>query len=292
MTCKIGFIGTGIMGGHMARNLAQAGLHVTAWNRSRAKAAALETHGVTVAENPVDAVAACDVAICMLSDGPTCDNVLFEQGVVPAMPSDGLLINMASIPVATAQAQAQLCAEHTVRFIDAPVSGGEKGAADGALVIMAGGEAADIEDAKSIFEILGRVTHVGPVGSGCLAKLCNQMIVANTIATVAEAMLLAKAGGADPAAVREALLGGFADSTILKVHAKRMNDKDFVPGGPAKYQVKDQDAALALAATCGLTLPMSTLARDLFSDFVESGGGDMDHSALYAHLHAINDREL
>jgi 2-hydroxy-3-oxopropionate reductase len=231
---RIGFLGTGIMGGHMARRLCEAGHEVAAWNRTRAKAEPLEAHGARIADSPTAAVEAAEVAICMLSNGPVCDSVLIEERVLSAMPKDSLMIVMSSIPVETARAQAEKAAEVGVRYIDAPVSGGEPGARDGTLAIMAGGEQRDFEEARAIFEAMGRPTLVGPVGSGELAKLANQVIVSNTLATVAEALLLAKVGGADPAAVREALLGGFADSTILRQHGKRMIEGDFKPGGPAK----------------------------------------------------------
>jgi 2-hydroxy-3-oxopropionate reductase len=220
----------------------------------------------------------------MLSDGPTCDEVLYAQGALAALPPDSLLIVMSSIPVETAQEQARRAGEHGVRYIDAPVSGGERGATEGTLAIMAGGTAEDVESAAAVFEVMGRVTRVGPAGSGELAKLANQMIVANTIATVSEALLLAKRGGADPAAVREALLGGFADSTILRQHGERILTADFQPGGPAKYQLKDQTTAAALARKLELDLPVTELVLTLYEALVEHGDGDLDHSALYREL--------
>lgn len=284
----IAFLGTGIMGFHMARNLAEAGFAVTAWNRTRDKAERLSPFGARVAGDPVSAVAGRDAAICMLSDGPTSDRVLIEGGVIAAMPKGSLLIVMSSIPVETARGQAAAAAEHGVRYIDAPVSGGESGAAEATLAIMAGGAAEDVAAAGGIFEALGRVTHVGPTGSGELAKLANQAIVGNTIATVAEALLLAARGGADPAAVRRALLGGFADSTILRLHGQRMIEGNFTPGGPSKYQLKDLRTATALARDLGLELPVTELTAGLFADLVDHGGGDSDHSALYTELRRRN----
>ena len=285
---RIGFLGTGIMGGHMARRLCEAGHTVTAWNRSREKAEPLAAHGAQIADNPTAAVEGAEVALCMLSDGPVCDAVLIEDGTMAAMPAGGLVIVMSSIPVATARAQAEKAAELGLRYIDAPVSGGEPGARDGTLAIMAGGEEGDIEEARSIFEAMGRPTRVGPAGSGELAKLANQMIVSNTLATVAEALLLAKVGGADPAAVREALLGGFADSTILRQHGKRMIEGDFKPGGPAKYQLKDQRTAMALARDLDLRLPVSALVEELFEAMVHQGRGDIDHSGIFIELKRLN----
>lgn len=285
---RIGFLGTGIMGGHMARHLCEAGHSVTAWNRSREKAEPLEAHGARIADSPTEAAGGSEIVICMLSDGPVCDAVLIEDGTMAAMPAGGLVIVMSSIPVETARAQAEKAAELGLRYIDAPVSGGEPGARDGTLAIMAGGEGSDFEEAREIFATLGRPTRVGPAGSGELAKLANQMIVSNTLATVAEALLLVKVGGADPAAVREALLGGFADSTILRQHGKRMIECDFKPGGPAKYQLKDQHTAMALARDLELQLPVSALVEELFGGMVRRGRGDIDHSGIFLELQRLN----
>jgi 2-hydroxy-3-oxopropionate reductase len=276
------------MGGHMARRLCEAGHAVTAWNRTRDKAEPLEAHGARIADGPAAAVEDAEVVICMLSDGPVCDEILIEGGTMAAMPGGGLVIVMSSIPVETARAQAEKAQELGLRYIDAPVSGGEPGARDGTLAIMAGGEESDVEDARGIFEALGRPTRVGPAGSGELAKLANQVIVSNTLTTVAEALLLAKVGGADPAAVREALLGGFADSTILRQHGKRMIEGDFKPGGPAKYQLKDQSTAMALARDLDLQLPVSALVEELFGGMVRRGRGDIDHSGIFLELQRLN----
>ncbi len=283
-TLAIGFLGTGIMGGHMARRLAEAGHRVVAWNRSRGKAEALAAHGVAVADDPRAAVSGADVAICMLSSGPVCDEVLLSAGALGAMRPGATLLVMSSIPVETAQAQAGRAGELGVRYLDAPVSGGEKGAAEGTLAIMAGGDEAAFRDAAPVFDALGRATLVGPAGTGQLAKLVNQLMVATNICAVAEALLLAERGGADPRRVREALLGGFADSTVLRQHGLRMIEGDFRPGGPAKYQVKDTSTALAFGRGRGLDLPVAALVDGLFSDLVAHGDGDLDHSAVILEL--------
>jgi 3-hydroxyisobutyrate dehydrogenase-like beta-hydroxyacid dehydrogenase len=286
---RISFIGTGIMGGHMARRLAQAGFAVSAWNRSPSKAKALERFGVTVAAEAAEAVRYADVVIAMLSSGPVCDDVLFgANAVADAMSPGSTLAVMSSIPVDTARRQAELAAQKGMRYVDAPVSGGEKGADEGKLAIMAGGEADTIDALRPVFAELGRVTHVGPAGAGSLAKLANQLIVASNICAVAEALLLAERGGADPARVREALLGGFADSTVFRRHGLRMIEGDFVPGGPAKYQIKDTGTALVLAASLDLTLPVAMEVDRIFRGLVEHGGGDLDHSAAILELRRIN----
>jgi 2-hydroxy-3-oxopropionate reductase len=153
---------------------------------------------------------------------------------------------------------------------------------------MAGGEAATVEALAPAFAPLGRVTHVGPIGAGQLAKLANQLIVASSICAVAEALLLAERGGADPARVREALLGGFADSTVLRQHGLRMVEGNFAPGGPAKYQIKDTGTALSLAGNLELVLPVAEQVDRLFRSLVDHGGGDLDHSAAIIELRRRN----
>ena len=269
----------------MAVNLVQAGYPVSVWNRSADKAAALENKGARVATSAAEAVEGARYVIFMLSTGPVVDEVLFgADSVEAALAKDACVIVMSSIPVETARQQATRLAERGVTYIDAPVSGGEKGAIEATLTIMAGGEEAVLSAAKPILEALGRVTHVGPVGSGQLAKLSNQLIVGITIDAVAEALLLAEAGGADPAAVRDALLGGFADSTILQQHGERMLKRNFEPGGRAELQLKDLRTCSALAADLGLDLPVLRQVEDLYREMCESGRADLDHSALYLAL--------
>ena len=281
----IGFVGTGIMGYHMARHLAEKGHRIAVWNRTPDKAERLTRFGAQVVPNAVDVARAADCVICMLSSGPVCDAVLLGQGgVLAAMKPGSTLIVMSSIPVETARRQAEEAKARGVGYIDAPVSGGEKGADAASLAIMAGGDPEVIERARPILEAMGRPVRIGPNGTGQLAKLVNQMMVASTIAAVAEALLLAERGGADPGKVREALLGGFADSTILRMHGQRMIEGNFVPGGPAKYQVKDTTTALALGRSMGLDMPILQLVDRLFSDMVEHGDGDLDHSAIILEL--------
>ncbi|ODN69534.1 2-hydroxy-3-oxopropionate reductase [Methylobrevis pamukkalensis] len=226
-----------------------------------------------------------DAVVVMLSSGPVCDEVLGgADGVIAAMVPGASLVVMSSIPVETARAQAETCAARSLAYVDAPVSGGVRGAEAGTLAIMAGGEAEAVAALAPLFAAMGRLTHVGPAGCGQLAKLCNQIIVAANICAVAEALVLAGRGGADPARVREALLGGFADSTVLRQHGERMVTGNFVPGGPAKYQIKDTGTALDVAAGVGLDLPVATAVDRLFRDLVDNGGGDLDHSAVYREL--------
>jgi 2-hydroxy-3-oxopropionate reductase len=286
---KIALIGTGIMGGHMARRLAQAGFEVSVWNRTASKSEKLAQFGVVTADSPSAAVASAEVTIVMLSSGPVVDSVLFEADHAGKIPADSLrkgslVIVMSSIPVDTSRKQAQRLAALGISYLDAPVSGGEKGASEGALSIMAGGEVAVVNAAKPVFAALGTVTHIGPAGTGQLAKLANQVIVGISVAAVAEALQLARAGDADIAAVRQALLGGFANSLILKQHGERMVSGNFVPGGPAVYQVKDLVTARELSEQYGLDLPMLKAAEGLFSDMVAHGDGNLDHSAVILEI--------
>jgi len=277
----VGFLGTGIMGAPMVRRLVGAGHAVRAWNRTPAKARRL---GATVAADAAEAVAGADVVVVMLSSGPVCDAVLHGDGALAAISAGATLVVMSSIPVETARAQATAAAERGVSYLDAPVSGGEQGAVEGTLAVMVGGAADDLERVRPVLAALGRPTLVGPAGTGQLAKLVNQMIVAGTIAIVAEGVLLAERGGADPSRVRAALAGGFADSPVLRQHSERMISGDFRPGGPARHQRKDTATAVALAHDLGLTLPVTDLVDQLFGDLVAHGDGDLDHSALIREL--------
>lgn len=281
---KIGLIGAGIMGAPMAVNLARAGFEVVAWNRTASKVVALASQGVGVAETAADAAAGADFLIVMVHDGPAVDEVLFERGVAQALTPGSTVIVMSSIPVETSRRQAQRLSALGIDYIDAPVSGGERGAVEARLVIMAGGDPASVARAGPVLSRLGAVTHVGPTGAGQLAKLANQVIVGDTIAAVAEALLLVEAGGGDPAAVRAALMGGFAGSRILEEHGMRMVESDFRPGAHAKTQLKDLSTALALADACGLALPTTALVRSQYEELCEGEGAELDHSVLYLKL--------
>jgi len=284
----IAVLGTGIMGAPMACRLKRAGFHVGVWNRTYEKAAALEIEGIVVARDIKEAVAQADVVIVMLSSGSVCEDVLIGNGAIAAMRAHATLVIMSSIPVETVEKIGKVAKNHKIFLVDAPVSGGEKGAHEGTLSIMAGGDDAVIEKLRPVFSPLGRLTHIGRLGSGTLAKLANQIIVASTICAVAEALTLAERGGANPIKVREALLGGFADSTILHQHGLRMVEGNFRPGGPAKHQLKDTATAMALARELKLHLPVSAAADALFQAMVDHGDGDMDHSGVICELQRMN----
>lgn len=281
---KLAVLGIGAMGLPMARRLCAAGHTVHVWNRTRARAEALTTAGASVHDTAASAAAAADIVISLLENGPVVANVLFDQGAAAAMRPGTLFIDMASIKPAEAREHARRLAEHSVHALDAPVSGGTVGAEDGNLAIMAGGEAADFARAQPVFDILGRATHVGPHGAGQLAKLANQMIVGITIGAVAEALLLCEKGGANPAKVREAISGGFADSRILQLHGQRMVQRDFAPRGRMTVQLKDMRNALDTAASMNFDAPITAVLERLYADGVDHGDADLDHSGLFVEL--------
>ena len=272
------------MGAPMVRNLLRAGFPVSAWNRSADKAEALSADGATMAGSAAEAVAGADIVITMVSDGAAV-RALLDGGVAVAMKPGTVFIDMSSIKPREAKDHFDLLKARGVGALDAPVSGGTKGAADASLAIMAGGEEAAFEKARPALSAMGRPTLVGPPGTGQLAKLANQGIVATTIGIVAEAMLLMQAAGADMNRLREALKGGFADSVILQQHGKRMADSDFTPGGRSSLQLKDLNNLLEAAQGLGLTLPQAELQQARYDRFVkELGGADLDHAGLFLEL--------
>jgi len=283
----IAFLGIGLMGAPMTRNLLTAGYPMTLWNRTASKCAPFAGEA-TIAGSPAEAVAGADIVITMLENGAVVEDVLVAQGALAALQSGALVIDMSSVQPSLARRLAGLAAERGVGFVDAPVSGGTLGAAEARLSIMAGGSEADVARARPVFEVLGKCTRIGPVGAGQLAKLANQAIVGITIGAVSEALLLAAKGGADPAAVREALMGGFAGSRILELHGQRMIDRDFAPGAPARIQLKDMRMILDEARAEGLTLPLAQQTHNEYLSLVANGHSDVDHSGLLLELEHLN----
>jgi 3-hydroxyisobutyrate dehydrogenase-like beta-hydroxyacid dehydrogenase len=287
-SAAVAFLGIGLMGSRQARRLLDAGYDLTVWNRSREKAEALAPLGARVVDTASQAVQDAEIVVLMLENGGIVTDVLFEQGVAEALRFGSILVDMSSIKPAEAQDHARLLAERGVHHIDAPVSGGTVGAEQGTLAIMAGGNAEAFSRVKPVLEVMGRPVHVGPHGAGQLAKLANQIIVGVTIGAVAEALLLAERGGADPAKVREALRGGFAESRILELHGQRMVERDFVTKGRSVTHLKDLDNALDAAERLSLQeVPYTALTADLFRGLIENAG-DLDHSGLLVELERRN----
>ncbi|RFP16994.1 NAD(P)-dependent oxidoreductase [Duganella sp. BJB488] len=285
LSTRIAFLGIGLMGDPMVRRLLAAGHQVSVWNRTFAKAAALADAGAHAVPDLAEAVRDAGIVISMLEAGPVVGEVM--RAALPALAPRALWVDMSSTRQSEAQDFHALLAAQGRRFVDAPVSGGVGGAAAGTLAIMAGGDADDFAELEPVLAVMGRPTLVGPAGSGQVAKLCNQLIVGATINIVAEALLLAQAAGADPAAMRAAIRGGFAESKILDVHGQRMLDRNFVAGGQVKTQLKDQRNILAAAEAAGITLPVTQLVTERYQALVETVP-QADHSAALLGLEAVN----
>lgn len=281
----VAFLGIGLMGRPMASRLAQAGFTPRVWNRTHAKAEALRAGGARPCVDLPEAVRGADLVISMLDAGPVVGQVI--DTALSALDDGALWIDMSSTRQDEALAFAARLTQRGCRFIDAPVSGGVLGAEAGSLAIMAGAAPADFAEAEPLLRVLGAPVRVGPVGSGQVAKLCNQLIVGATINVVAEALLLAQSAGADPAAVRAAIRGGFAGSRILEVHGERMLERNFVPGGQVKTQLKDQRNILAAAAAAGLRLPLTELVTRQY-ETIAAELPAADHAAALIALERLN----
>jgi 2-hydroxy-3-oxopropionate reductase len=280
---RIGFIGLGIMGKPMARNLLAAGYELTVHSRSSGPVDELEGEGAAVAASPAAVASASAVVITMLPDTPDVEQVALGHDGLASSGSEGLLyIDMSSIDPAATRRIAAALAERRISMLDAPVSGGERGAIDGTLSIMVGGPEAEFRRAEPIFRHLGQtVVHVGEAGAGQVTKACNQLVVGMNIEAVAEALALARQSGVDQGAVREVLLGGFAASRVLESHGKRMIDGEFRPGFRVRLHAKDARIVRSLADATGAVTPAFNIVADQLDQLVTSGRGDLDHSALY-----------
>ncbi len=287
-TTQVAFLGIGLMGKPMVQRLLDAGYHLRLWNRTPAKAQALAGATAIACASIEEAVSDAQVVITMLENGSVVDENLYQSRAYTQAPAGTLFIDMSSIPPDLAREHGILAQAAGCAYLDAPVSGGTAGAAQGTLSIMAGGDAADFERARPLFECLGTPLRIGPVGSGQLAKLANQAIVGITIGAVSEALLLAAAGGADPAAVRQALGGGFAGSRILELHGQRMLTRDFEPGATARVQLKDLQTILDTARSEGLCLPLTQRVYEEYRGLVNDGHQELDHSALLLQLEKLN----
>lgn len=278
----IGFVGLGLMGKPMALNLRQAGADLVIYNRSQGVVEELTSRGMRPASSPADVARQAQIVIVMVSDTPAVEEVLFGSGGAAEGCGDGhVLIDMGTTEVLATRRFAEQLGSQRVAYVDAPVSGGVVGAEAGTLAIMVGADEASFHKVRPIFTVLGEnVTHVGAIGAGQVAKAANQIIVGLTIGAVAEALTLARRAGVDPAKVRQALAGGFAGSRILELHGQRMIEGTFTPGGKVVTQRKDLFQALELARTLDLELPATALNMQLYDRLIETGGGELDHSAL------------
>jgi len=290
---KLGFIGLGIMGAPMARNLIAAGHDVHLQTRSGVPSDLTDAGGVAC-ETPRCVAERADIVFLMVPDTPHVEEVLFgETGVASGLAAGKTVVDMSSIsPIATKEFAARIEALGC-DYVDAPVSGGEVGAKGGTLTIMCGGTEAAFEKVRPCFEILGRnITLVGEVGAGQTCKVANQIIVALNIEAVSEALLFASKAGADPARVREALMGGFASSKILEVHGERMIKRTFDPGFRIELHQKDLALALSSARAMGVSLPNTATAQELFNACTANGGAAWDHSAMVRALELMAAHEV
>jgi 2-hydroxy-3-oxopropionate reductase len=285
---KIGFIGLGIMGRPMALNLKNAGHELTVpdrpslTNEIRSAAQVVKTPKAVAAES--------EVLILMVPDTPDVEAVLFgEDGAADGLRKGALVIDMSSISPIETKDYARRINEKGCDYLDAPVSGGEVGAKQATLTIMVGGPDAAFARAKPLFELMGKnITHVGPEpGAGQICKVANQIIVALNIQAVSEALVFASKAGADPAKVRQAIMGGFASSRILEVHAERMLKGTFDPGFKIKLHQKDLNLALSSAKALSLSLPNTAIAQQMFSSCIAHGGAEQDHSALVLAIEGL-----
>ncbi len=281
---KIGIIGVGIMGRPMAGHLAKAGNQVVTFSRSNAA-----VEGCTSANSIVGLSQASDVIILMLPDTPDVEAVLFgEGGVASALTKGKTVVDMSSISPTETKKFAARVRELGCDYLDAPVSGGELGAKAATLTIMVGGSPAAFERVRPLFELMGKnITLIGENGDGQTCKVANQIIVAATIEAVGEALLFASKAGADPAMVRQALMGGFASSRILEVHGERMIKRNFSPGFRIALHQKDLNLALAGAKELGISLPATSNCQQLFNSVVAHGGAALDHSGMVQALEAL-----
>ncbi|MGE5152941.1 MAG: 2-hydroxy-3-oxopropionate reductase [Bdellovibrio bacteriovorus] len=286
---RVGFIGLGIMGRPMALNLRKAGHDLAVYARRPEVMESLESAGAEVCQSPAELATRSDIVFTMVSETPDVEEVLFGPGgVIEGAREGAVVVDMSTIAPSATRDMGRRLAALGVAMLDAPVSGGEQGAIAGTLSIMVGGEAAVFERVRPLFEVLGKnIVHVGEAGAGQVCKACNQVVVGATIAGVAEAILLARASGVDPARVREALLGGFAGSRILEVHGQRMIAGDFTPGFKSRLHQKDMGIVLETARELGLGLPGAAQVAQYLNALVGWGHGEEDSAAIYRVLAAM-----
>jgi 2-hydroxy-3-oxopropionate reductase len=285
---KIGFIGTGLMGFPMAKNLLDKSLDLNVFSRTIEKAKPLEKFGAKISNSLSEAVKDADIVITMLTDDDAVEKVLSEQDFQENLKKGSTVVDMSSIKPKIAVKYGKLLKDKGINFLDAPVSGGTIGAEQATLAIMVGGDQKVFDQVKDVLKVMGNPTLVGPVGSGQVSKLANQIIVGVTIGAVAEAITLCEKAGVDGNKFIKALSGGFADGKILQNHGKRMIDKDFSPKGKVSTHLKDMNNILECAGDFNTKLPISNLIKEMFKSLVENGNDNDDHSALYKEIERLN----
>jgi 2-hydroxy-3-oxopropionate reductase len=290
MTESIGFIGVGIMGRPMVRNLVKGGYAVTVFDVDPAAMEALQREGVQAASSSQEVAERSEVVITMLPEDPHVEAaILGQDGVFAGARPAQLVVDMSTISPVVSRRIAEEGRKLGVRVLDAPVSGGDAGAVAGTLSIMVGGDADDFEAAKPIFAVMGKtITHCGPHGAGQVVKACNQIVVALTIEAVSEALVLGSKAGVDPAIILQVLGGGLAGNRVMEVRAQNFLNHDFAPGFKIKLHRKDLGIILATAQEYGVALPVTALVNEMFTTLVTGGRAEQDHSALLTHLETLS----
>ena len=285
---SIAFIGIGLMGFPMAKNLLKSGYNLKAYNRSQDKADRLKEFGAEISASIKDVVTNSDIIITMLTDDNAVEKVMGSDEFISNIKEGATVIDMSSVnPVLTIKYSKKL-KEKKIDYLDAPVSGGTIGAEEATLAIMVGGDEETFKNCYELLKKMGNPTLVGPVSSGQISKLANQIIVGVTIGAVAEAVTLCEKSGTNPNKMIEALSGGWADSKILQTHGKRMIDKDFTPKGKTTTQLKDMTNIVDAGKAVETHLPISSLIKEMYKDLVADGHGNTDHSSLYNAIEKIN----
>ena len=286
MSDTIGFIGLGIMGKPMALNLLKAGFPVVVHNRHQEVTDELVAAGATVGARPRDIAVSCDVLITMLPDSPQVEEVLVgTDGVIEGAHAGSIVIDMSTISPIVTRALSTRLAAHGIALLDAPVSGGDKGAIAGTLSIMVGGDEETFKRCIPIFQALGKtIVHVGESGAGQVVKACNQIVVALIIEAVSDALLLGSKAGVDPAKILQVLNGGLAANRVIELRGASMLAHDFAPGGRIKTHHKDMGIILELGRIYGVSLPVTAQVDQMFASLVTRGRGDLDHTALLTYL--------
>jgi len=285
---QIGFIGIGLMGLPMAKNILKAGYNLKAFNRTKSKAEPLKEYGAKITNTIQDLVKDCDIVITMLTEDVSVDDVMNSSDFLENLKSKATVIDMSSVKPSTATKHGNNLKIKNINYLDAPVSGGTNGAEEASLAIMVGGDQVVFDNAFDVLKTMGNPTLVGPVGSGQVSKLANQIIVGLTIGAVAEAITLCEKAGADPNKMIKALSGGWADSKILQTHGKRMIEKDFTPKGRTYTHLKDMNNILDCANSYNTHLPISNLVKEMYKTLVDNGHGETDHSSLYKEIERLN----
>jgi len=285
---KVTLIGTGLMGYPMAQNILKGGYTLSVFNRTKEKSDGLSKNGAVVTKSIKEAIKNSDVIITMLSDDNAVYEVINSNDFLDNIKISSTVIDMSSTKPVTSKNIFDLLKTKNINFLDAPVSGGTIGAENASLAIMVGGDEIIFNKVVNILNTMGNATLVGPVGSGQIAKLANQIIVGVTIGAVAEAVHLCKVSGVDPNKFIKAVEGGFADSNILRSHGKKMIDQNFNPGGKTSTHLKDMNNILESAENYNFKLPISKLIKEMYQDLVEKGYSDKDHSSLYLQIEEIN----